>query len=54
MTTCNHCKHYFPLDEDQTKGDCVRRVEDQRQSYYQSKPVEANKDASSCPFYSTK
>ena len=54
MTECSECKGFFPLEDDTSKGDCVRRVVDPRQAYYQAKPVEADKDASACASFQKK
>ncbi len=54
MTTCQECKSFFPLDEDQAKGDCVQRVKDPRQAYYMAKPVNAEDDCSSCASFHKK
>lgn len=48
MPTCSECKKFFPLEEDHKKGDCVQRVIDPRQAYYQAKPIQADKDAARC------
>ena len=54
--SCVECKSFFPLalEDDSEAGDCVRRVVDPRQAYYQAKPVEADKDASSCGSFQKK
>lgn len=54
MATCNECKSYFPLEDDKSTGDCVRRVVDPRQAYYQAKPVKADGDASTCDSFHKK
>ncbi|RJP38490.1 MAG: benzylsuccinate synthase [Desulfobacteraceae bacterium] len=54
MATCKECKSYFPLEENPDKGDCVRRVVDPRQEYYQSKPVNASDDAVKCASFAKK
>ena len=54
MTTCNECKKFFPLEDDPQKGDCVQRVTDPRQAFYQAKPVQADKNASSCASFEKK
>ncbi|HOS97793.1 MAG TPA: benzylsuccinate synthase gamma subunit family protein [Deltaproteobacteria bacterium] len=51
MATCSECKKFFPLEEDRKRGDCVQRVIDPRQAYYQAKPVTADKDAAKCPSF---
>ena len=48
MTLCKECKKFFPIPEDQKRGDCVQRVVDPRQAYYKAKPVVADQDAGSC------
>jgi benzylsuccinate synthase len=48
MPTCKECKNYFPLEDDESMGDCVQRVVDPRQAYYRAKPVAADQDASKC------
>ncbi len=48
MTTCKSCKSFFPLEDDETRGDCVQQQVDPRQAYYQAKPITADNDASSC------
>jgi hypothetical protein len=54
MTTCQECKSFFPLEETPDKGDCVKRVVDSRQAYYQAKPVNAQDDAKKCDSFSKK
>ncbi len=54
MAECNECKHFFPLDEDKSMGDCVRRQTDDRQAYFFSKPVKAEETAASCSSFSEK
>lgn len=54
MAECNECKSFFPMEDDVSMGDCVRRVVDPRQAYYQAKPVEADKDAAVCASYQKK
>ncbi|MCU0600032.1 MAG: benzylsuccinate synthase gamma subunit family protein [Desulfobacterales bacterium] len=54
MTTCKECKSFFPLENDQTKGDCVQRVKDPRQAYYQSRPAKADDDAGACGSFQKK
>jgi benzylsuccinate synthase len=54
MTTCKECKSYFPLEENQEKGDCIRRAVDPRQEYYQAKPVNENDDANKCDSFNKK
>ena len=54
MTTCQECKSFFPLEEDPARGDCVQRVVDPRQAYYQAKPVNAEDDAGSCASFQKK
>jgi benzylsuccinate synthase len=54
MATCKDCKSFFPLEEDSAKGDCVRRVVDPRQAYYQAKPVKAEDNAASCSSFQKK
>jgi pyruvate formate lyase activating enzyme len=54
MTTCQECKSFFPLEETPDKGDCVKRVVDPRQAYYQAKPVNAQDDAKKCETFSKK
>ncbi|MBS3758775.1 MAG: benzylsuccinate synthase gamma subunit family protein [Desulfobacterales bacterium] len=54
MTTCQECKNFFPLEEDPNRGDCVQRVKDPRQAYYQAKPVNAEDDASACASFQKK
>ena len=31
MTTCSECKNYFPMEDEENKGDCVLRGRDARQ-----------------------
>jgi len=52
--TCIECRKFFPLEDDPQKGDCVQRVIDPRQAYYQAKPVTADKESSSCPSFEKK
>jgi benzylsuccinate synthase len=54
MTTCKECKSFFPLENDQAKGDCVQRVKDPRQAYYQSRPAKADDDAGACGSFQKK
>ncbi len=54
MTTCQECQRFFPLEENPAQGDCVRRVVDPRQAYYQAKPVKAEDDVHDCEFYHKK
>jgi benzylsuccinate synthase len=54
MTTCKECKKFFPSEENPQKGDCVQRVIDPRQAYYQAKPVQAEKSASTCGSFEKK
>lgn len=54
MATCKDCKSFFPLDEEPEKGDCVRRIVDPRQAYYQAKPVSAGTDAAECASFHKK
>ena len=54
MTTCQECQSFFPLAENPAQGDCVRRVVDPRQAYYQAKPAKAEDDAGDCEFYHRK
>ncbi len=48
MAECNECKHFFPLEEDKSRGDCVCRQIDERQAYFSSKPVKAEETAVNC------
>lgn len=48
MPSCKECKKFFPLEQDPKRGDCVQRVIDPRQAYYQAKPVSADRDAAKC------
>ncbi|MFZ5632963.1 MAG: benzylsuccinate synthase gamma subunit family protein [Bacillota bacterium] len=52
--TCEKCKWFFPFEDDQTRGDCVNRVVDQRQGYWKAKPKDAGEDASKCPNFQVK
>ncbi len=54
MTTCQECKSFFPLEETPEQGDCVRRVVDPRQAFYQAKPVNAEDDAGECDAFHKK
>ena len=54
MTTCQECKSFFPLEENQNQGDCVQRMVDPRQAYYQAKPVKAEDNAGSCVSFQKK
>ncbi|HWR68314.1 MAG TPA: benzylsuccinate synthase gamma subunit family protein [Desulfomonilia bacterium] len=54
MATCKECKKYFPLEDDPNKGDCVQRMIDPRQAYYQAKLVTAEKDAARCSSFEKK
>ena len=54
MTTCKECKSFFPLENDPSTGDCVQRVKDPRQAYYQSRPAKADNDAGACESFQKK
>ncbi len=54
MVTCKECAHFFPLEEDPNRGDCIRRVVDERQGYWRAEPVEASRDASKCQYFEKK
>lgn len=54
MPTCKECKKFFAVEDEPGKGDCVQRVIDPRQAYYQAKPVTADKDAARCPSFESK
>jgi len=54
MATCKECKNYFPMEDDDSMGDCTLRVVDPRQAYFQAKPVEADKEAGSCESFHKK
>ncbi len=54
MAECKECKNYFPMEDDESMGDCVQRVVDPRQAYFQAKPTEAEQDAGSCSSFQKK
>lgn len=54
MAICNECKNFFKDQEDESIGDCIQRVVDPRQAYYQAKPVEAEQDSSDCSAFQKK
>jgi hypothetical protein len=54
MATCKDCKSFFAREDDRSQGDCVMRVVDPRQAYYQARPVETEKDASKCSSFQKK
>jgi len=54
MATCKECKHFFPLESDPGKGDCVQKVVDPRQAYHKAKPVAADRDAAPCRSFQKK
>ena len=54
MTTCNECTSFFPLEDDDSTGDCIQRAVDPRQAYYKAKPVDADNDASACSNFNKK
>jgi hypothetical protein len=54
VATCNDCKSYFESEEDSSKGDCVTRATDARQSYFSAKPVANDSDASKCSSFQVK
>ncbi|MCK4723689.1 MAG: benzylsuccinate synthase gamma subunit family protein [Dehalococcoidia bacterium] len=54
MTTCSECKNYFPIEDEENKGDCVLRGRDARQEYWMAKPVAVDADASQCSSFQKK
>jgi benzylsuccinate synthase len=54
MSVCKDCKSFFPYDDNPQKGDCVRKVTDERQTYYSAKPTDAAHDATQCKFMQKK
>jgi hypothetical protein len=40
--SCKDCKWFFPLEEDPSRGDCVRREGDEKSEYYTAKPCNAD------------
>lgn len=40
--SCADCKWFFPLEDDPSRGDCVRRESDGKSDYYTAKPHNAN------------
>jgi benzylsuccinate synthase len=54
MITCKDCRKYHPWEEDPQKGDCIQKVIDPRQAFYESKPVQADKNASTCSLFDKK
>ena len=49
MASCGECKKFVAWDDDVQKGDCVQRVVDARQGFFEARPVQAQTDAGSCP-----
>ena len=45
---CEGCKNFFPIEENPSRGDCVLRQTDARQSFYSAREVNADADASGC------
>ncbi|MFO8048210.1 MAG: benzylsuccinate synthase gamma subunit family protein [Desulfosudaceae bacterium] len=54
MTTCEQCKCFFPMEENPETGDCVRRGQDARQSFYKTQPVTKDQDAAACSDFQKK
>lgn len=54
MATCTECKHYFPIEDQPGRGDCVQRGVDPRQAYYMAKEVDGDTDASNCSSFEKK
>ncbi|ACL03427.1 MULTISPECIES: benzylsuccinate synthase gamma subunit family protein [Desulfatibacillum] len=54
MSTCAECRSFFLREDEPGQGDCVRRVVDPRQAFYQSKPVREDNDASGCESFQKK
>lgn len=52
MPNCQDCKSFFPIEDEEAKGDCVQRVVDPRQAYYKAKPVQS--DAEACESFQKK
>lgn len=51
MTTCKERQNYFPRNEDAMRGDCVRRLTDEQQSYYTARPITEASPCDGCPDY---
>jgi hypothetical protein len=51
---CKECKWFFPFEDDQSRGDCVTRVVDQRCGYWKAKPKDADDDVSKCSNFQVK
>ena len=51
---CEGCKNFFPIEETPTRGDCVLRGADARQSFYTAREVDADADASGCKDFITR
>lgn len=50
MSKCKECANYYPLADGASRGDCVRRVTDERQSYNTAKPTIANRKSDDCTY----
>nr|CAO03073.1 1-methyl alkyl succinate synthase subunit MasC [Azoarcus sp. HxN1] len=51
MSTCKECRNYFPINEEASRGDCVRRISDERQSYYTARPTTEAAKCEGCSDY---
>lgn len=51
MATCKECQNYFPRNEEALRGDCVRRLTDERQSYFTARPTTESSPCDGCPDY---
>ncbi len=54
MATCNDCKWFFPLEDDPSRGDCVRRESDGKSEYWTAKPRSAQEGGESCASFEAK
>jgi benzylsuccinate synthase len=54
MATCCDCKHFYPIEDNPERGDCVRREVDPRQAYYTAREMDAAMEASGCKHFEQK
>jgi len=54
MAKCGDCKWFFPLEDDPTRGDCVRRESDEQSEYWTAKPMGAEQSSEECAGYKSK
>jgi len=59
MAKCLQCKSFFPIPEGDDdfapgKGDCVRKEQDAKGKWYESKPVMGDTASDKCPNFALK